>query len=346
MTNLGGPASLDEVEPFLRRLFADREIIPLPWQDRLGPFIAARRAPKTRARYAAIGGGSPILEWTRQQGEGLASLLDKISPATQPHKAYIAFRYAPPFVEDALRQMQADGVRRAVAFSQYPQFSCATTGSSLNELWRCVRGLGLESEFRWSLIDRWGTHPGFIQAMARSVLAGLQLVPEDARADTLILFSAHSLPLSVTRRGDSYPEEVTASVEAVMQCLGHSHPYRLSYQSAVGPVKWLSPRTDEVLRQSGAQKQRAVLVVPISFTSDHIETLEELDIEGREIAEKAGVRYYRRAPALNAEPGFVAGLADLVAQHLASGEACSPQYRQPCPGCPNPECRTILNPVK
>src|ERR687889_1413930 len=135
MLNLGGPATLDDVEPFLLELFADREIIQLPLQKWLGPFIARRRTPKVRGLYANIGGGSPILRYTEAQGRGMVSRLDQLSPETAPHQFYVAFRYTRPTSEEALRRMHADGVQRAIAFTQYPQFSCSTTGSSLNELW-------------------------------------------------------------------------------------------------------------------------------------------------------------------------------------------------------------------
>ena len=191
MMNLGGPANLDEVEPFLLELFADREIIQLPFQKWLGPFIARRRTPKVQALYKSIGGGSPILRWTEAQGHGMVERLDRLSPDTAPPRFYVAFRYVRPRAEDALRAMQADGVRRAVAFTQYPQFSCATTGSSLNELWRAASRTGLRDAFEWSLIDRWPVHDGFVAAMTETVREGLlQFAPAD-RDGVILLFSAH-----------------------------------------------------------------------------------------------------------------------------------------------------------
>src|ERR671920_1932328 len=180
MLNLGGPATLDDVEPFLLELFADREIIQLPLQRWLGPFIARRRTPKVKGLYAAIGGGSPILGYTEAQGRGMVDRLDRLSPETAPHKFYVAFRYTRPGSDDALRAMHADGVRRAVAFTQYPQFSCSTTGSSLNELWRAASRAGLRDAFDWSVIDRWPVHEGFIEAMTDAVREGLlQFTPAD-----------------------------------------------------------------------------------------------------------------------------------------------------------------------
>jgi ferrochelatase len=345
LLNMGGPQILDEVGPFLLRLFEDRDLMRLPFHAWLGPLIARMRRRKVRQLYQAIGGGSPILKWTRTQGEGMARWLDELAPHTAPHKAYVAFRYVPPFSRDALRQMHADGVQRAIAFSQYPQFSCSTTGSSLNELWRAALGLGLENAFRWSVIDRWPAHPGFVRAMAASVQRGLDLFPPEERASALLLFSAHSLPLHVIDRGDPYPQEVGASVQAVMERLRFSNEYLLCFQSAVGPVRWLGPSTGKVLRRLGERQRHNVLVVPIAFTCDHIETLSEIDREYAEVAHRAGIQNFRRAPALNDDPDFQRALAEIVADHLQRGEVCSSQYRLRCPACANEHCRQILNPA-
>jgi ferrochelatase len=345
MMNLGGPKTLADVQPFLLKLFEDREIIQLPVQRFLGPFIANRRTKSVQQKYDEIGGGSPILAWTEEQGRGMCERLDEMSPETAPHKFYVAFRYVEPFSEDALRAMKADGVKRAVAFTQYPQFSCSTTGSSLNELWRAAKNVGLQNEFEWSVIDRWPTHPRFIEAMTETVKQGLAQFSDEERDDVLILFSAHSLPLSVINRGDAYPAEIGASTHEVMKRLSYSHEYVVSYQSDVGPVPWLGPSTEKVIEDLGAKKRRNVLVVGIAFTSDHIETLHELDIEYGEVAHKAGISNFKRAPALNGLPVFQDALAEIVSEHLQAGEACSKQYGLRCPGCVNPQCRNILNPV-
>jgi ferrochelatase len=345
LLNLGGPQTLDDVEPFLLRLFADRELLRLPFQGVLGKFIATRRAPAVRKLYAAIGGGSPILEWTMKQGQGMIERLDALSPATAPHRFYVAFRYAAPFAADAVRAMRADGITRAVAFSQYPQYSCTTTGSSLNELWRALDREGLRDAFAWSVIDRWFTHPGFVRAMAATVRAGLAPYPAHERDDVLLMFSAHSLPLSVIDRGDVYPQEVGATVERVMEVLGHRHPYLLTYQSEVGPVRWLGPSTEQVIRRLAKDKRRNVLVIPIAFTSDHIETLSEVDIEYAELAHDLGLEGFRRAPALNDHPLFLEAMADLVLGHLASGDLHHARYPERCPGCTNAACRQLPSPA-
>lgn len=345
MLNLGGPATLDDVQPFLLELFADREIIQLPFQRWLGPFIARRRTPKVRGLYANIGGGSPILRYTEAQGRGMVARLDRLSPQTAPHRFYVAFRYTRPSSDEALRRMHADGVERAVAFTQYPQFSCSTTGSSLNELWRAAARTGLRDAFEWSIIDRWPVHRGFVEAMTDTVRDGLDQFEPTERDKVLILFSAHSLPLDVIDRGDSYPQEVGASVQAVVERLAVSNAYLLAYQSDVGPVRWLGPSTEQVIRRLGARGQKHVLVVPIAFTSDHIETLSELDREYGEVAHQVGISHYKRAPALNDRPCFLDALAEIVRDHIESGAAHSTQYPMRCAGCSNPQCRNILNPV-
>jgi ferrochelatase len=345
MLNLGGPATLDDVEPFLLELFADREIIQLPFQRWLGPFIARRRTPKVKGLYANIGGGSPILRHTEAQGRGMVARLDRLSPETAPHRFYVAFRYARPTSDEALRQMHADGVERAIAFTQYPQFSCSTTGSSLNELWRAAGRTGLLDAFQWSIVDRWPIHPGFIEAMTETVQDGLARFAPSDRENVVVLFSAHSLPLDVIDRGDSYPQEVGASVQRVVDRLGVTNPYILAYQSDVGPVRWLGPSTEQVIRRLGSRGHRHLLVVPIAFTSDHIETLSELDREYGEVAHEVGITNYVRGPALNERPRFLDALAEIVRDHIGSGAPHSAQYPLRCAGCTNPECRNILKPA-
>lgn len=341
LLNMGGPATLDAVEPFLRRLFDDREIIQLPFQNWLGPFIVKRRTPKVRALYEAIGGGSPILRWTDAQGAAMSARLDAIRPESAPHKHYVAFRYTPPFADDALRAMADDGIERVVAFTQYPQWSCTTTGSSLNDLWRALDRTGLADRFTWSLIDRWPEHPGFIAAMAERVREGLAQFPADERDDVLLLFSAHSVPLYVVTRGDPYTHEVSASVARVVEALGVANPHLLAWQSEVGPLDWQGPSTEKVIHQLAAQGRKNVLVVPIAFTSDHIETLSELDKEYGDLARSLGMTGYRRAPALNDLPTFTQAMADMVAAHLDRGAPHSTQYLLKCPGCENTACRGL-----
>lgn len=340
MLNMGGPSTVEETYDFLKNLFMDGDLIPLPFQRFIAPAIARRRTPQIEQQYTDIGGGSPILKYTQLQGEGMAKLLDELHPETAPHKAYTAFRYARPLTEVTARQLKEDGVTRAVAFTQYPQYSCSTTGSSLNELYRRGKA-GEMGNINWSVIDRWGTHPGFIEAVAQNVEAALAKFPPEARSDAVLLFSAHSLPMSVVNRGDPYVLEVSASVAAVMQRLGNSNPYRLVWQSQVGPSAWMGPQTSDALKGLARLGKKRAVLIPIAFTSDHIETLYELDLEYCKEAKELGMEVHR-AESLNESPVFIRALADIAAEHLRATAAGQPptsvQMALRCPGCTNATC--------
>ncbi|KAI0780182.1 ferrochelatase [Fomes fomentarius] len=342
MMNMGGPSTVSETHDFLKNLFSDGDLIPLPFQSILAPIIAKRRTPQIEKQYEDIGGGSPILHYTKLQGERMAAILDELHPATAPHKSYVAFRYARPLSDETAQQMKADGVKRAVAFTQYPQYSCSTTGSSLNELYRRGKAGEVGDGVEWSVIDRWGTHPGFIEAVAQNIERALAKFPVEKRSDVVLLFSAHSLPMSVVNRGDPYVLEVSATVAAVMDRLGHSNPYRLVWQSQVGPSAWMGMQTGEALKGLARLGRKQVVLVPIAFTSDHIETLYELDLEYAHEARELGVEVHR-AESLNDSPVFIRALADLAASHLkdyASGKSgpTSIQMGLRCPGCNNATC--------
>lgn len=269
----------------------------------------------------------------------MVKILDELSPETAPHKPYVAFRYANPLTEDCIAEMKRDGVKRAIAFTQYPQYSCSTTGSSLNEMWRQLKKQGEESSIEWSVIDRWPTHPGLVEAIAQNIEKSLATYPDSERNSTVLLFSAHSLPMSVVNRGDPYPAEVAATVNAVMSRLGWSNPYRLVWQSQVGPSAWLGPQTSDAIKGLGKKGHNNMLLVPIAFTSDHIETLFELDLEYLEEAKEMGLTGVKRSESLNGSPVFIRALADIAANHLKSGQAVSKQLMLRCPGCTNETCK-------
>ncbi|KAJ9145168.1 Ferrochelatase [Coniochaeta hoffmannii] len=349
--NMGGPSTTDEVGDFLSRLFADADLIPLGrLQNYLGPLISKRRTPKIQKQYAAIGGGSPIRKWSEYQAEEMCKILDKTSPETAPHKPYVAFRYANPLTEEMYNRLLADGFGngkggRAVAFTQYPQYSCSTTGSSLNELWKWRQRLegksgplddGRDGTIRWSVIDRWPVHQGLVEAFAQNIEAKLAEYPEERRNQVVLLFSAHSLPMSVINRGDPYPAEVAATVYAVMQRLKFSNPYRLCYQSQVGPQPWLGPQTATSVEEYIKKGQKDLVLIPIAFTSDHIETLYELDEEV--IGESGHKDTVKRVESLNGSKVFIEGLASLAKSHLESGIMCSTQMSLRCPGCKSDRC--------
>ncbi|KAL8825298.1 MAG: hypothetical protein Q9170_007851 [Blastenia crenularia] len=344
--NMGGPSTVPEVGPFLSRLFADADLIPLGrLQSYLGPLISRRRTPKIQAQYAAIGGGSPIRKWSEYQSEEMCKILDKTCPESAPHKPYVAFRYADPLTEEMYQRLLDDGFGRkgrAVAFTQYPQYSCSTTGSSLNELWKWrMRLEGKEPEgggVKWSVIDRWPVHPGLIEAFAQNIEAQLETYPEELRKDVVLLFSAHSLPMSVVNRGDTYPAEVASTVHAVLERLSFSNPYRLCWQSQVGPSAWLGAQTSDTVLSYVRKGHHNMILIPIAFTSDHIETLFELDQEVIHEAHKEGGLGVKRAESLNGSPVFIEALADVVRGHFERGERCSRQMGLRCQGCKSERC--------
>lgn len=321
LLNLGGPANLEGIRPFLDALFADREIIRLPGgplgQKVLSRLIVKARLPKVTGYYAAIGGGSPILKYTTGQGEGLARRMDTRRPGMAPFKPYVAFRYAPPTADDALRAMRADGVARAVVLTLYPQYSEATTGSSLRDLERALDRTGLKDAFELTVIDRWADRPSYLGVLAAHIEEALARWPAERRARAVVLMSAHSLPMSFVRRGDPYPGEIEATFRAVASRLREPKPRcLLTYQSQTGPVRWLGPQTSDVIAQLGREGQRDLLVAPIAFVSDHIETLYEIDVMFADDARRAGIGEFRRAKSLNLDPRFLDALADVVASAL------------------------------
>ncbi|KXT02661.1 hypothetical protein AC578_1128 [Pseudocercospora eumusae] len=352
--NMGGPSTTDEVGSFLSRLFADGDLIPLgPLQNYIGPLISKRRTPKIKKQYAEIGGGSPIRKWSEYQATEMCKILDKTNPESAPHKPYVAFRYADPLTEEMYTKLFDDGFGkgkggRAVAFTQYPQYSCSTTGSSLNELWKWRQRLESptrnadapsEGSIQWSVIDRWPTHPGLIEAFAENITKQLSTYPEETRDSVVLLYSAHSLPMSVVNRGDPYPSEVAATVWAVQQRLGHKNPYRLVWQSQVGPSAWLGAQTAETVPNLIKKGQKDMVLIPIAFTSDHIETLYEIDLEVIHEANEMGADgRVRRCESLNGSPTFINALADLASAHLKSGVVCSKQMGLRCPGCTSERC--------
>jgi len=344
MLNMGGPRNAEEVGPFLQNLFLDRDIIKLPLQEKLGPLIAKRRTPSIIEKYAEIGGGSPIYKWTTRQGELLCQQLDQLSPETAPHKPYVGFRYARPLTEDTLAEMERDGVERIVAFSQYPQYSCTTSGSSMNAIYRWqqkhhplrIPGTGIS----WSVIDRWPTHPLLIKTFVENIKKELDTFPPDVRDSVVLLFSAHSVPLYVMNRGDPYIAEVGATVNLVMQELKMCNPYRLVWQSKVGPLPWLEPGTEATIKALVKRGQKNLMLIPIAFVNDHIETLHELDIEyADEIGKEVGAERIARCACPNDHPTFISCLTDLVLTHLKSDERVSKQMLMTCPMCTNPTCK-------
>ncbi|KZL49952.1 ferrochelatase [Nodularia spumigena] len=315
LLNLGGPDKLEDVGPFLYNLFSDPEIIRLPFrwlQKPLAWFIATRRTTTSQANYKQIGGGSPLRRITEEQGQALKQHLGDLG---QEVDIYVGMRYWHPYTEEAIAQIAADNIEHLVILPLYPQFSISTSGSSfrlLDKLWREKPEL---QPIDYTVIPSWYKEPSYLQAMAELIAQELDQCPNPDEAH--IFFSAHGVPKSyVEEAGDPYEQEIEECTALIMQTLNRPNLYTLAYQSRVGPVEWLQPYTEDALQQLGAQGVKDLVVVPISFVSEHIETLQEIDIEYREIAEESGIQNFRRAAAPNTHPVFIKALADLVIDAL------------------------------
>ena len=339
LLNMGGPDSLAAVEPFLFNLFNDNDIIPLPLgglvigQRLLARRISSRRAEFVRGYYQRIGGRSPIAEITRAQADALEKRLNTSGSANGARfRCYVAMRYWHPFAGEALAAMQKDGVCRVVALTLYPHYTTATTGSSLCDLRRCIAGkppgLGAAPVIE---IDRFFDEPLYLDALAEQIETGLGEFPAAARPGVTVLYSAHGLPRSFIKKGDPYVDNLYVTIAGVNARLaaksGRVQPWRLSFQSRVGKG-WLEPGTEEMLAELAREERRDVLAVPISFVSDHVETLYEIDLLFGEVAEKLGVRM-KRAPSLNTAPKFIEALAAMVERRL---EPARESVAAPVPG--------------
>jgi len=316
LLNLGGPGQLKKVGPFLYNLFSDPEIIRLPFrwmQKPLAWFIATRRTQTSQANYKQIGGGSPLRRITEAQGEALK---EQLAALGQQANIYVGMRYWHPYTEEAIALLTQDDIESLVILPLYPQFSISTSGSSfrlLEKLWQENPKL---QRLEYTVIPSWYKELGYLQAMAQLITQELTQFPNPDAVH--IFFSAHGVPKSyVEEAGDPYQQEIEECTALIMQTLNRPNPHTLAYQSRVGPVEWLQPYTEDALKSLGAEGVKDLVVVPISFVSEHIETLQEIDIEYRHVAEESGIQNFRRAAAPNTHPLFIQALADLVIDSLA-----------------------------
>jgi ferrochelatase len=300
------------VRPFLYNLFSDREIIKLgpPFlQKPLAWMISGLRSGKAKKMYRLIGGKSPLLDITLAQASALQNSLNSASSAqhASPHfMVYVGMTYWRPFIEDTVAGMYRDGIKAALAVSLYPHYCIATSGSALSRFTDALRQYPLES----STISSWFNHPLYIEALVDSITKGLEAFPQ---GNVDILFSAHSLPISIIESGDPYVEHIKETIKEVVSRV--DVPWHLSYQSKTGPVKWLSPTTEEKILELSQKRVRNLLVVPISFVSDHIETLYEIDILYKKRAHELGMRL-ERVESLNTHPLLIKALNDLIMKRL------------------------------
>jgi len=314
--NLGGPANEDEVEPFLKKLFADPEILQLPFarwlQGPLGRFIARRRAPQSRANYREIG-GSPLREWTEAQGQGMTLGLGEFFEQEE-FKVWPAMRYWDPLCETALEEARSWGAERILSFTLYPQFSLTSTGSSENHMRRSLEAMGWQPEV--SYVSEWYAAPDFLDAWAWRVDRTLRKLPAEAKEGLVVLFSAHGIPVSYLAKGDPYVQQIEATVDGIRKRMQKDCDHRLVFQSRAGPVRWTRPSLVEGIRKLGAEGAKSILIAPVSFVSDHIETLHEIDIENLHLARSVGIPHFHRVPAFNADLDFLGVLTRLAREAL------------------------------
>jgi len=315
LLNLGGPDELDDVRHFLFNLFSDPEIIRIPvpaFQKPLAWLISTLREKKSKANYQVIGGGSPLRRITEAQAQALK---EKLLSKGQDAQMYIGMRYWHPYTEEAIASIKRDRITKLVILPLYPQFSISTSGSSfrlLEKLWQEDPAL---QQIEYTVVPSWYQQPDYLQAMAQMTAKALDQFsnPDEVQ----IFFSAHGVPVSyVEEAGDPYQKEIEECTKLIIKNLNRPNPYTLAYQSRVGPVEWLKPYTEDAIPELGAKGVKDLLVVPISFVSEHIETLQEIDVEYRELAEESGIHNFHRVPALDTNPLFIEGLANLVVDAL------------------------------
>lgn len=302
LLNLGGPEKLADVRPFLYNLFSDRQIIrlgPSFMQKPIAWWIAKKRAPKSQGYYEQIGGGSPLNQITSEQCQALEMAME----GANSFQVFMAMRYWQPFAKEILAKIASAGITKIVALTLYPHYSIATTGSSLIDLRETATAMPFPPQIME--IEAWPTQPDYIQCLVKRIQQGLENTPDK----TEVVYSAHSLPVKFIKEGDPYVDHLQKTITAIEEKTnkkGH-----LCFQSRSGPVEWLAPSTPEMMKQLSKKGCGKILMVPISFVSDHVETLCEIDIQYRELAEELGMQF-ARTPSLNTDPLFIKGLAKLV----------------------------------
>jgi ferrochelatase len=327
--NLGGPDGPEAVQPFLFNLFSDKAIISVPQPIRwlIAKLISIRRAPIAKGIYAELGGGSPLLPNTKKQADALRSMLEE-RHVDDEFKCFISMRYWHPMADEVASDVKVWGADEVVLLPLYPQFSTTTSGSSIKDWKRASRKAGLDAVTKG--ICCYPIDSGFVSAVSKRLKNAL--VEKKQHSNILVLFSAHGLPKKIVDRGDPYKWAVEKSAAAVVDRLDMpALEWRVSYQSRVGPLEWIKPYTEDEIRLAGS-KGKDLIVVPIAFVSEHSETLVELDIEYRELAEKAGVTSYTRIGTVGDDDAFIEGLADLVSSVRTQKVALAgPDGRRICP---------------
>lgn len=319
LLNIGGPTSLESVRPFLENLFLDREIIsfgPMEFaRTPLAKVIAKRRAAIVRENYRQIGGKSPLAELSRAQAEALQKQLAVIYRDRAEVRVDIGFSYWHPFIAEAMEELESAGFQDVFLLPLYPQYSKATSGSCF-KTWRNLHRAKGNRAFRVRSTKSYAEDPAYISAINGRIEETLRDFPPEKRSGVTLLFSAHGTPVKLVEQGDPYAAQIRATVEAVMRLRGFDRPHHLSFQSKVGPARWLEPNTVDTVKRLASEGVKQLLVVPVAFVSDHIETLHELDIELRREAAHAGIEEFRVMPGLNDSPLYIDALARIVTARM------------------------------
>jgi protoporphyrin/coproporphyrin ferrochelatase len=309
LLNLGGPDSLDAVQPFLENLFNDPDIFKLPFQKALARFVSKKRAPKVQEEYKLIGGKSPINMWTELQRKMLEDKLREVNERTD---VFIAMRYWKPLTEETAAKIAAGNYESVILLPLYPHFSVSTTGSSFNEWKRVYKGDSSKVVY----IETYYDDPIYIKAVNERIDETLLRFPEERRKDVQLVFSAHGTPVSYVKKGDPYSGHIQKTIDMVMKERNFSHQHHLCFQSKVGPAKWLEPATDKMIEELAAKGKKDLLIIPISFVSDHVETSFELDIEYRHVADENKIENYIVMTGLNDSPTFINALYEQTLKYL------------------------------
>ncbi|HHO53306.1 MAG TPA: ferrochelatase [Deltaproteobacteria bacterium] len=338
LLDFGGPQGQEELVPFLTELLKDVLPLPGPIKAVAAPRIARARAKIVGPNYEEIG-WSPLVPTHERQ---VAALARRLGDVRGPMASGMLF--TPPTMDECVASLQEQGVDRIIALPMFPHYSLATTGAAFSFFFDALVRAGLAHlPVHW--IPAYPEHPSYIAALAATIREGVAATPGPEDQPVHLVFTPHGLPVSFLRRGDPYPDHIRASVRAVIAHLGWEGPYHVGWQSRVGPVRWLTPSTPEVMDAIAAEGGQRICLVPVSFAAEHLETLHELDIEYRAHAEAAGIRHFGRAPALGTQPGFIEALAERIEDARAhfSRYACvrclipKPEAHRRRPSCPN--CR-------
>lgn len=318
LLNLGGPDSLEAVEPFLFNLFSDPDIINFPgsflFRNWLAKLISSKRHPRIQEQYKQIGGKSPLKEFTLGQARLLEEKLNEKFPA----KVYAAMRYWKPSTEETLNEIEKDGIEKIILLPLYPQFSKATTESSVKEWKKHLERREKLKNIEWSLIESYYDFPAYIEAFVERINQGLEKFPASSRQDVHLLFSAHGTPMKLVREGDPYSDHIRKTVELVIKQGKFRQDSSLCWQSKVGPQKWLTPSTPATIEELAAKGVTSMLAIPIAFASDHLETLFEVGIEFKHLAESKGVEQFEVTEGLNYSEKFIEALAQLTIEKTES----------------------------